>query len=125
MRCDGGVAEEVRGEGGAQAEGLAAHLAPEGAAGRGAAAVPEEMVVNILGDPSGQRLYFVDFGLVVPMPALYLLLGQIWQSWHGMYQVSDMVELPNQSQQNIVTDLMGRPVICFAAGKNRENNVTD
>ena len=40
VRGDGGVAEEVRGEGGAQPEGLPAHLAPEGAAGRRATAVP-------------------------------------------------------------------------------------
>ena len=37
---DGGVAEEVGGEGGAQPEGLPAHLAPEGAPARRAARVP-------------------------------------------------------------------------------------
>ena len=35
------MAEEVRGEGGAQPEALPAHLAPEGPAAGGAAAVPE------------------------------------------------------------------------------------
>ena len=53
------------------------------------------------GDMLGRRLHFVDFNLVVTMSAF--LIEQL--------QIGNMVvELPNQSQQNIVADLLGHPV---------------
>ena len=32
---------------------------------------------HVQGDPSGRRLHFVDFDLVVPMSTLFFLLGQL------------------------------------------------
>ena len=67
---------------------------------------------NVQGDPSGQRLNFVGFVVVVPMCALFCL-GSSANLAELAWQVGNMVELPNQSQHNIVTDLMGHPVRCL------------
>ena len=53
------------------------------------------------GDPSGRRLHFVDLDFGISNDLL-ILFGQ-----------SNMVELPNISQQKIVADLMGHPVLLY------------
>ena len=62
---------------------------------------------HVQGDPSGRGLYCVDFDLGVPISALFCL-GSCKSGKIGM-PCSNMVKLPNQSQQNIVVDLMGHP----------------
>ena len=63
-----------------------------------------DIVIVLQGNPSGQQLHFVGFHLVVPMCAARNLAELAWS-------VGKMVEFSNQSQQNIVTDLMGHTVL--------------
>ena len=65
----------------------------------------ESARVRLQGDPSVQRLHFVDFDLVVLMSA-WAAANQTWLAWH----TGKAVELQNQSQQNKVADLTGNPV---------------
>ena len=63
----------------------------------------------IQGHPSGLRLHYVDSDLVVTVSDL-LCLGSSAILAELACRVGNRVDLPNQSQQNIVADLTDHPV---------------
>ena len=70
------------------------------------------------GASSVQRLYFVDIELVLNFAwADANLAGLTWHAGKAM-------KLPNQSQQNIASDLMGRPVLKVCLWLKRIRRIT-
>ena len=65
-----------------------------------------KLASHIQGDPSSQRLHFVDFVLVVMMTAFFCLGFLLACRQHGI--------TTNHSQQNIVSDLMGHCIYIFS-----------
>ena len=72
----------------------------------------------VQGDPSGQRLYFVDFKLGVAPHCL--MPCQFCRIHSCPSRIRQALELPNQSQQNVVADLTGDPVVAGGGGAGKE-----